>query len=356
MKIKNEWRAAVSSNIEEAKRERDRLAVELQGGGSLRGGQQTIRDYAEADWLPLQRVRVQEGRLRASTLKEYQHALTKHVLPALGSRRLRELTPADVQRFRNDLTGAGLAPYTVLNALKPLRAIYTLAVSRRDVMFNPVAVIDKPAAKREREPYALTDADVAALADKAPTMDDRNLILAAAYTGLRFGELAGLRWEDAELSEGKETLRVAVQFYDGQLVEAPKTPSGRRRIPLPAQAAEALRSQLRESKRHNPLGVFFPSEKGQHLRASNWNRRVWQDTREAAGLPDLHFHDLRSYFLTGVTEAAVPRAAAMKLGGHSDDRTHDGYVTLSAEAEDAAREALTARFAPKDDAQPVAPE
>lgn len=299
---------------------------------------------------------MQEGRLRSSTLRGYEHALNKHVLPALGTRRLRELTPADVQRFRNDLTGAGLAPYTVLNALKPLRAIYSRAVSTHLVPFNPVTPIDTPPAKREREPYPLSDADVAALADAAPTLDDRNLIVVAACTGLRFGELAGLRWDDANLTEGKETLQVAVQFYDGQLVAAPKTPSGRRRVPLSAQAAEALRSQLRDSERPNPSHIFFPSEKGTHLRASNWNRRVWQGIREWAELPDIHFHDFRSYFLTSITEAELPRSTAMKLGGHSDDRTHDGYLTFSAEAEDATREALTARFAPKDADEPVAPE
>jgi integrase len=325
IKIGNEPFYNVSANLSEAKEIRDRLVAEKQGGGSLKGRQRTLREYVEADWLPRQEARVAEG-LRSSTQKGYARDLRNHILPVLGDRRLADVTVVEVQRLTDQLRADGKAAYTVLNVLHALGSVYRLAVSQRLVMFNPVTHVDKPAAKRLREPMRLTGAQVLKLADAASLVDDRNLILVGAFAGLRISEALGLRYEDVSLKDGEETMRVTVQNYKGEWVERPKTRSGKREVPLTPQAVAALRSQLRESNRPNPERLYFPSAEGKPQRDSNWNRRSWHGIRAAAGLPGARFHDLRSFYVSYVRSLSLDSALTMQLTGHADEKTHDDYT------------------------------
>src|SRR5262249_53115977 len=150
-----------------------------------------------------------------------------------------------------------------------------------------------PEAKRRREPMLLTVGQVHKLADAAPTSDDRNLILVAAFTGLRIGEAFGLGWENVNLNVGNETILVAEQGYQGELVPPPKPPSGFRQIPPAAAATEPLRPQQVERTRPNPLGLVFPSAEAPLKPQSTFTRRVWQATRKAAKPPQLVSHALR---------------------------------------------------------------
>jgi site-specific recombinase XerD len=116
--------------------------------------------YVASDWLPRQQAKVRDGNLRSKTQEGCERDLNNHVLPALGDRRLGDVTVSEVQRLRDPLTAEGKSAYTVLNVLKPLSSVYKLGASQRIVSFNPVAHVDKPAAKREREPVELTVAQV----------------------------------------------------------------------------------------------------------------------------------------------------------------------------------------------------
>jgi integrase len=168
-------------------------------------------------------------------------------------------------------------------------------------------------------------------------------VLLAALTGLRFSETIGLRWEDVELSPERPKLRVTTQHYRGRTGE-PKTRSARREIDLADQAVQVLRSQRVESTRENELGLVFPSGDGKHIHASNWNRRVWEHIRAAANLPDVHFHDLRSFFVSEAKAAGLAEPVTQQLVGHTDGRVHARY-SYAVEGTDAiTRRRLTDRF------------
>lgn len=301
-------------------------------------------------------ARVREGKLRAPVLKNYRANLSNHVLPTLGDRRLGDIGVQDVQALIDQLRASGKASYTVLNIRNALRSALALAKKERIIPFNPAGEVDAPTAQREREPVQLTVGQVELLVTAAKTVDDRNLIRFAANSGLRFSEAIALRWDDVRLEPGKERLLVSVQFYRGELVQRTKTRSSRRDVPLLPQAAEALRSQLRESSRPNPHGLFFPNTAGNHLHASNWNRREWTEIRAAAGLPEVHFHDLRSFFVSHVRASNLPLATTLALVGHSDERTHDGYTKLTDGAEAEARQKLPAFFEQTAGEESVGPE
>jgi integrase len=96
--------------------------------------------------------------------------------------------------------------------------------------------------------------------------------------------------------------------------------------------------------RPNPHGLVFPSPRGSYWRDSNFNRRVWQPTRDAAGLPDLLFHNLRYFFVSMVRAQGLAAAITEQLVGHADERTHRGYTRPIPGTEPLIRDALAAAF------------
>lgn len=102
---------------------------------------------------------------------------------------------------------------------------------------------------------------------------------------------------------------------------------------LDPEAVEALKSQA-ASTRPNPNAIVFPSAEGCYIDSSNWHERVWKPTREKARLPELHFHDLRSFWVSKARALeGLTSAETMQMIGHADNRTHDGYTYGTPEVE-----------------------
>ena len=142
----------------------------------------------------------------------------------------------------------------------------------------------------------------------------RALVLVAAYGGLRWGELVGLKVKRVELLHG----RVTVAEVNGQLIPGlPGTAAGRRTITLPAVAAVALAEHLTEFAEPGPEGRVFPAPKGGYLRRSNFRRRWWVRAIRAAGVEGLRFHDLRHSAATLALAAGANTRELMERMGHT---------------------------------------
>jgi integrase len=287
------WIKGKFSNLQDANDERTRIVAENNAGSGVVDRRRTFADFAENTWLPRQEARVRQGKLERNSFLNLKRDLNGYLLEAFGDSRVHEITVEDVQSFADRLSKEGKSNWTVIRIVNALSSVLTLAKKNQLVVFNPVESVEKPQAKRQREPYPLTLAEVHQLADAAGSSDERNLILVAAFTGARMGELFGLRWENVNLEqEGKETALIVEQAYQGEVKDRPKTASGRRLIDLGSHAAEALRAQHVEGERPNPHGLVFPAPEGNHQRQSNFTRREWKNTRERAGLAQVVFHDL----------------------------------------------------------------
>jgi integrase len=122
----------------------------------------------------------------------------------------------------------------------------------------------------------------------------RALVLVAAYAGLRWGELVGLRVKRVDLLHQRITGAEQATEIDGHFTWGPpKTEAGRRTVTLPTMAAAALAEHLAAYGQRGPDGLVFTSTEGGLLRRSNFNRRVWRPATRAVGLDGLRFHDLR---------------------------------------------------------------
>lgn len=340
------WERGKWTNLEAAHKRRLALLHEIHHGGDpFASKPRTFEDFATNDWLPRIEARVSQGNLQRTTFNHYRRDLEAQILPAFGSLRVDRITVEGVERWQDSLSAAGYANHTVRRLVNTLGHALGLARRRGLIAANPVSDVEKPAATRRREPIVLTVEQVYKLAAAAESADERNLILTAAFTGARISELFGLRWPNVSLDADPPTLLIAEQVYQGERKDRAKTPSGYRQIILAPPGVTVLRSQQLEG-RHSEAGIVFPAPRGEYWRASNFNRRQWRKIRDAAGLPEFHFHDLRHFYVSHVRNAGLPTSITEQLVGHSDERTHRSYTHAIPGTEQGIYEALGRAFDP----------
>jgi len=236
--------------------------------------------------------------LRASTQRIYAANLRNHIVPDLGQIELGKLTPSMLRAWLSGLTtkagrsGKPLAAGSVAQAYRTLNRVLVAAVDDELLGRNPLGGVKAPKSA-SGEMRFLSHDEVATLAE---AIDDRYqaLVMVAAYTGLRAGELIGLRRKHVDLLRRAITVVEQVQYIGGQYqVLQPKTAAGRRSVALPTIVVAALDGHLKAYAEPGPEGLVFPAPEGGYLRLENFRKRVWQPAITEAGVAPLRVHDLR---------------------------------------------------------------
>lgn len=254
--------------------------------------------------------------LAPKTIELYEYLLASLVLPMLGDLELNELTPARVRAWRAALLRQDRpGPTTVAKAYRLLSSIMRTAVIDNAVARNPC--MEKGAGvERSPEMRIATPGQVRAIAD-AIDPRYRALVLTAAYTGCRWGELAGLRQKNLDLLHGTLAVREqVVELRDGSVLRcSPKSAAGVRVVHLPAALVDELARHLMTYVRADPEGPVFAAERNAQLRQSNFRNRHWKAAVRAAGVDGLRFHDLRHVAGTLATvSGATLREVQARLG------------------------------------------
>lgn len=285
-------------------------------------GNITVREWA-AIWRKSQR------NLRPSTAALYDGLLKNHVLPTFGDRTLRSIRTEDVDAWvagllaRDDLSSS-----TANRAFRVMAGMMKAAVRRRRILLSPCDGVDAPR-DAQREMMFLTPAQVADLADGIRA-HYRTFVLMAVYSGLRWGELTGLKV--ARLDQINRTVAVVEQLTRDGTLSAPKSEAGRRVVTLPAWLMPLMKEQVKGK----PLDAFvFTTEAGDPLvHASNFRRKVWQPAVKKALPPelvDLRFHDLRHTAVAiAIASGAArnPKALQVRMGHSTIKMTLDRYGHL----------------------------
>ena len=192
----------------------------------------------------------------------------------------------------------------------------------------------------------LTVPEVYAVAD-AVDRRYRALVLLAVFGSLRWGELAALRRSDIDVQA--RTVRVARQLTEqhggGLVFGPPKSDAGRRTVAVPEVIAPDLAAHLVAYARPGDDGLLLTSAQGTLLRHSNFCRRVWRPALNAAGLPPVHFHDLRHSGNQLAADAGASLRELMDRMGHSTTRAALVYLHGSDERQQAIAEPLSKRAA-----------
>jgi integrase len=164
---------------------------------------------------------------------------------------------------------------------------------------------------------------------EAATMDRFHaLYVLAVATGLRQGELLGLRWEDVDFGGAMLRVRFALHELDGHLsLDEPKTAKSKRPVDLPEVAVTALREHReRMLSEGHPHGLVFCDTDGGPVRRPNLIRRSFLPLLKTAGLPRIRFHDLRHTAATLLLLQGVhPKVVQERLGHSQISVTLDTY-------------------------------
>jgi integrase len=271
------------------------------------GDRLTVGAYL-TEWLEAVEV-------RPSTLRRYRQIVGSHLVPHLGRVPLAKLSPPDVERMLRAV-GERRAARTAHHVRAVLRTALARAVRHGLVARNAAALAEPPHVEH-REVQSLDPVQVRRLLEAVRGDRDEALYLTAIATGLRQGELLGLRWTDVDLIGGTVTVRHALQRVDGslQLVET-KTARSRRTVPLPAVALDALRAH--RNAQDGPMGSLyvFSTAKGTPLDGTNVTKRL-QAILAEAGLPRVTFHALRHTAASLLLAQGVHPRVVMEQLGHS---------------------------------------
>jgi integrase len=289
-----------------------------------------VLTVAEVSTLYIARAK-RRGRKR-STLEDLESDTRVHLKPFFGTKSLDSIKRRDVNDFVSTLEEKGLAPKTIRDIAATLSALFNFAKVGEDesrwAMENPCEGIELPAVPERTEIHFLTVEEVDAAVANVPKgiyqAIDKAMILTAAMTGLRKGELVALRWRDIDWPAARIRIR---QNYVRKEFGTPKSKRSTRSVPMADEVGGELERLFTASRFQGDDDLVFAHPvTGGPMPKANVTRR-FRKALKAAGLDDSHrFHDLRHSFGTRMAAAGVPMRTLQQWMGHVHLTTTEIYA------------------------------
>ncbi len=301
-------------------------------------GTATLRDYSTG-WL------VSRTDLKPGTVDLYDRLLRLHIVPQLGHISLKAVTPAMVRTWHTQL-GTTTGATAQAQSYRLLRTILNQAARDGEISTNPCQLRGASNPRTVERP-APSLAQIHALAGKVPARYHA-LVLAAAYGGLRFGELTALTRADVNLSDEHRptlTVRRSMSRVRGTwIVGTPKSDAGNRMVTLPGFLGPVLTDHLARFVGEPDRSLVFGTASGRPLARSNWTatfkrarKEVGKDQPELLGI---HFHDLRHAAATAAVQTGATLKDTMARLGHASPRAALIYQHTAQDRDEAIAAAL----------------
>lgn len=280
-----------------------------------------LRDYARSNVAP-------------STFHRYEQ-IASRLNAHLGSLRLQDLRPAHIQDAYGRLSTDGLAARTVLHHHRVLREALSHAAQWQLLSVNPADAVTPPRAERT-EMRALSPDEVNRLLEGCENEQLRTVVFVAISTGMRLGELLGLRWADLDLNGGNAYLVRSAQYLSatGISFRPMKTGRSQRSIALSAETVRVLRehrgrqleARLAAGSDYEDGDLVFADVDGRPLPPYRISDQFRRRLVKRLGIGPLRFHDLRHTAATLMFRAGIhPKVVSERLGHSSIAITLDTY-------------------------------
>jgi len=309
-----------------------KLAKELRGPDD-RGRGLCFGAFLTQTWLPAKRIE-----LRPLTFRGYERIVERHVLPALGATQIRRLRPEQLEtlyesKLRPTDGSRSLAPKTVREIHVVIRGALNDAPQRGYVTKNVAHIAKAPRLRPGEEQTAWTAEQLATFLRCAAGHRYFPALWTSAFTGMRRGELLGLKWSDFDTRDATVSINRALQDVDYEVVETPditphigasrgKTNSARRRIDLDPLTIDVLsawkswQATERSAAGLEPSEWMFTDVHGDVIHPQAISQAFDRMVRRAP-VPKVRFHDLRHTHATLLIAGGVPPKVVSERLGHS---------------------------------------
>jgi integrase len=267
------------------------------------------------------------GTVRESTYSRDRYLATNHVKPALGRLKLKNLNALHLQGLYRERLDSGLSGSTVQKMHHVLHKALAQAVRWTLIPRNPADDVKAPT-PTPKEMHPLSAEEARRLLDTARGDRLEALYVLAIHTGMRRGELLGLKWDDIDLENATVRVRRTLTRIDNGkrlALGPPKNKQSRRTIRLTERAVEALRSHLEQQlgeidalgDLYKDQGLVFTTGAGTLINPSNLRQRSLAPLLKRAGLPQITFHDLRHTCASLLFQRNVHPKFVQELLGHA---------------------------------------
>lgn len=333
------------------------------------------------DWLDRWLTDYIKPKVRVKSYEKYETSLRCYIKPTIGHITINKLKSPDIQRVFNDMQitggreGKGVSTSTVRVTRRYLSMALAKAIEVGIILKNPCKATEQPRlVKEEINPLTQVQADLLLKTAKegeyyyfgvkqrrkpTPASDYHKAmaytaVMLALNTGMRLGEVFGLKWSDIDLDKGVIFVqRSLVSSNVGMIFEEPKTKGSKRRIPVTADTIQSLKqfkaqqtlySNIMGDLFDNDEGIVFASLNGKASDTHNFTSRYFKKMLAQAGLDcKFKFHDLRHTHATLLLGQQVNIKVISERLGHSNiTMTLDTYSHLMPDMQETAVKALEA--------------
>ena len=325
---------------EEVRKKLNQVLNDIENGVNIKGNNITV-----SEWLNIWLFEYKKGNIKASSFQGYEKLTRYHLIPDFGKIKLKNLTVDHVQRMVNSKDKAGLSKRTIQYIKSTLCTALNQAIRNRLILHNVAEAVKLPN-KKPKERRILTEQEQQELLKTVETENKGFMVKFALFTGLRCGELLGLRWRDVDMENKTITVNQNIQRLYGDdgrshlvVTDTPKTKSSNRTIPLLLEIFNGLLKHhgLQSRERYiagqlwNDNGLVFCTALGKAYDPRNFQGYLDRITNKI-GIERVNIHALRHAFASRSLERGISLKVVSEMLGHSSIQiTADIYSHVSIE-------------------------
>ena len=309
---------ALSGNLTAARRQRDELLKQIELHGRIQ-----VPELSEPKVMLFGEVaqlwaKIAEKRLKRSTFRDYRVAMNSYILDRFGNRPIAEITFLDIEAF---ITELGCSNKRINNLLVPMRSVFKTAFRAGYIDRDPMALVKNlKTPKPDIQPLSMEE--VRLFLEKV-TPKYRDFFIIAFFTGMRFGEMAALKWRNVDFNH--RVVRVRETLVDGE-EGRPKTESSVRDIKMLPPVIEAFRSQRKVTMGKSEY--VFLNHYGRNLFHHSVNIHTWKPALEKCGLAERPLYQTRHTFATLMLDAGEQPGWVARMMGHTNLKMiHERYYS-----------------------------